>query len=203
MSWVVIVWSMMAASSLTLAAIHLFVWFRQRAGYSHLLFACLAVSAAVFGWFELLLMQSATPEAYATALRWAQVPLFAVVVSIAGFVYFYFGGGIGAAVLAISTCVARLVTLVLNFTTGVNVNYQAVTGLDRLAVGGGQWIAAPVGVPNPWVVVPQASNLLLICLVIFASVAAWRRGDPSQGVAPWSWAGASCFASALRPGLRP
>ena len=176
MSWIVIVWSMMAASSLTLAVIHLFVWFRQRGDYSHLLFFLLAVSAAAFGWFELLLMQSTTPEAYAATLRWAHVPLCAFVLSIVGFVYFYFGAG--GALLAIATGVTRLVALVLNFTTGANINFREVTGLDRFVLWGGEWVAAPVGVPNPWVVVPQLSNVMLILLVIGAAVTVWRRGDP-------------------------
>jgi PAS domain S-box-containing protein len=176
MNWVVILWSIMAASSLTLAAIHLSVWFRLRGDYSHLLFSLLAASAAVFGAFELLLMQSTTAEGYATTLRWAQVPLSAVVVSMAGFVYFYFGPVLGW--LALATCVTRVAALVLNFTTGANINFQEVTALDRLALWGGEWVAAPVGVPNPWVLVPQASNVMLLLLVLGASVAMWRRGDP-------------------------
>jgi two-component system sensor kinase FixL len=175
MSWVVILWSMMAASSLTLAAIHLSVWLRQRSDYSHLLFSLLAVSAAVFGWFELLLMQSTTAEGYATTLRWAQVPLSAVVITMAGFVYFYFEAGLRW--LALATCATRVAALVLNFTTGANVNFREVTAIDRLALWGGEWVAAPVGVPNPWVIVPQVSNVLLMLLVVSATVAMWRRGD--------------------------
>ena len=185
MSWVVIVWSMMAASSLTLAAIHLFVWFRQRGDYSHLLFSILAVSAAAFGWFELVLMQSTTPEAYATTLRWAQVPLSAFVLSIVGFVYFYFGVGGAWRWLALATCVTRLASLALNFTTGVNINFREVTGLVQLAFWGGEWVAAPVGVPNPWTVVPQASNVMLLVLVIGAAVTVWRRGDRSAQRRAW------------------
>ena len=130
MSWIVIVWSMMAASSLTLAVIHLFVWFRQLGDLSHLLFALLAVSAGVFGGFELVLMQSATPEAYAATLRWAHVPLTAFVLSTVGFVYFYFGAG--NALLALATCATRLLALVLNFTTGVNINFREVDGTRPL-----------------------------------------------------------------------
>ena len=71
-------------------------------------------------------MQSTTPEAYATTLRWAHVPLCTFVLSMVGFVYFYFGAG--GALLALATCATRLAALVLNFTTGVNVNFREVTG---------------------------------------------------------------------------
>ena len=105
------------------------------------------------------------------------MPLSAFVLSIVGFVYFYFGVGGAWRWLALATCVTRLASLALNFTTGVNINFREVTGLDQLAFWGGEWVAAPVGVPNPWTVVPQASNVMLLVLVIGAAVTVWRRGD--------------------------
>jgi two-component system, LuxR family, sensor kinase FixL len=57
MNWVQLAWVIMAASSLTLGAIHLLIWFKQKTELSHLLFFVLATSAATFGAFELALMQ--------------------------------------------------------------------------------------------------------------------------------------------------
>jgi len=173
LNWVVIVWSMMAASSLTLGAVQLFVWFRRRAEYDHLLFFTLALSAAAIGGFELVLMQSTGPEAYATTLRWAHVPLTALVVSMVGFSYFYFNAG--RAWLALTICGLRLLGLVLNFTTGANVNFREVIGLNRIEWWG-EVVSAPIGVVNPWTVVPQLTNVLLIVFVIDASLSLWRRG---------------------------
>src|SRR5262245_45081834 len=168
---------MMAASSLTLGVLQLLVWFRQRAEYGQLLFFLLALSAAVFGGFELMLMQSATPEAYGTTLRWAHIPLAAFVLSMVGFVYFYFGTG--SAWVALATCALRLVALVLNFTTGANVNFRDVPALDHVVLWGGQTVATPVGVVNPWTVVPQVSNILLIYFVVDAAIRLWRQRDPT------------------------
>ena len=53
MSWITIVWSMNAASCLTLAAIYLVVWCKQREGWAHLLFSVTAVAAAAIAAFEL------------------------------------------------------------------------------------------------------------------------------------------------------
>ena len=50
-----------------------------------------------------------------------------------GFVYFYFGAG--GALLALATCATRLVGLVLNFTTGVNINFREVTGSTASSSG--------------------------------------------------------------------
>ena len=81
-------------------------------------------------------MQSSTAQDYAATLRWAQVPLSAFVLSIVGFVYFYFGVRGGWRWLALATCVTRLVSLALNFTTGVNINFREVTGLVQSRVLG-------------------------------------------------------------------
>ena len=54
MNWIEIAWIGMSAASLTLAVIHLFVWFKQKSQYAHLLFfaLALAVSATAFGGFN-------------------------------------------------------------------------------------------------------------------------------------------------------
>jgi len=174
-SWIVVAWSMMAAASLTLALIHLVVWVRQRTKYSHLLFFALALSAAVFGWFELTLMRASTPAEYAEILKWAHLPLTAFVLSIVGFVHFYLGTG--RLWLAYATCATRLAAVVLDFATGANVNFREVTSLDRLILWGGETVAAPIGVLNPWSVVPQLANLALLVFVIDAALELWRRGD--------------------------
>ena len=177
MNWVQIAWVMMSAASLTLGVIHLFVWFKQRSQYAHLLFFALAVSAAGFGAFELAMMHAQSPAGYATALRWAHVLLAMFVLSIVGFVHFYFDAG--RIWLAYVTSGLRLLALGLNFLTGVNINFREVTSLDQVMLWGGAVVSGPVGVANPWAIVPQIGNLLLVAFVIDASVTLWRRGGPS------------------------
>ena len=72
----------------------------------------------------------------------------------------------------------RLVGLVANFLTGVNVNFQEITALGHLHLPGGVVVAAPIGIPNPWAIVPQLSNLLLVVFIVDASITLWRRGGP-------------------------
>ena len=47
MSWITVTWSMAAGMSLTLAAVHLLVWLRDREAVANLLFSVSAVAAAV------------------------------------------------------------------------------------------------------------------------------------------------------------
>ena len=174
MNWVEVVWVGMSAASLTLGIVHLFVWFKQKSQVAHLLFFALAASATAFGAFELAMMHSPSPAAYATMLRWAHVPLAMFVLSIVWFVYFHFDAG--SLWLAWAATGLRLVALALNFGTGVNINFSEVSALDPLMLWGGVVVTGPVGIANPLAIVPQIGNLVLAAFVIGASITLWRRG---------------------------
>jgi PAS domain S-box-containing protein len=176
MSWVEITWIVMSAACLTLGVIHLFVWFKQRSHYAHLLFFALAVSATAFGACELVMMRSQSHAAYAATLRWAHVPLAMVVLSMIWFVHFYFGAG--RLWLAYAATGFRLLALGLNFVTGANINFREVTAMDQMLLWGGAVVSGPVGVVNPWAIVPQIGNVLLVVFVLDAAVTLWRRGGP-------------------------
>ncbi|MBK9116029.1 MAG: hypothetical protein IPM22_10400 [Betaproteobacteria bacterium] len=93
MTWIELAWTVMASASLTLAGVHLFVWFKDRSQSAHLWFFALAASVPLFSVFEILAIHAQTPDDYAYASRWAQVPLFLVIVSFVGFVRAYFDAG--------------------------------------------------------------------------------------------------------------
>jgi two-component system, LuxR family, sensor kinase FixL len=178
MNWIDIAWTIMASASLTLGLIHLLVWNKGRAQYAHLVFFALATSVAIFGGFELLAARAQTPGEYARALRWAQVPLTVFALAILAFVHLYFNAG--RPWLAYVAAGLRLLTLLLNFVTGVNANFRDITELVHVTLWGGAVVSVPVGVLNPWNIVPQLSNALIVAFVVDASVSLWRRG----GVVP-------------------
>ena len=45
LNWVLIVWSMAASASFTLAAIHFLAWFKNRTAWANLLFSLAAIGA--------------------------------------------------------------------------------------------------------------------------------------------------------------
>ena len=69
MSLVTIVWSMFAAVCLTLAAVHLPVWWNNREARASLAFSLTTISTAAFAICELWMLQARTPGEYATALK--------------------------------------------------------------------------------------------------------------------------------------
>ncbi len=50
--------------------------------------------------------------------------------------------------------------------------------MDQVTFWGGAVVSGPVGVANPWAIVPQFGNLLLVAFVVDAAVTLWRRGGP-------------------------
>jgi PAS domain S-box-containing protein len=179
MSWVTIIWAMTASACLTLALVHVLVWWRRREVPANLLFALTAVAAAVFAGCELWIMRAETPGAFGMAVRWAHVPASVLIVSLVGFVRLYLRAG--RLWLAWTVCGVRTLSLILNFVFTPNLNYREINALRHVSFLG-ETIVAPVGVPSPWMLISQLGLLLLVIFVADASIVVWQRGDRRQAL---------------------
>lgn len=178
MNWVVVVWSMASAICATLAAINAAVWFRNRS-VANGLFAVLALSTAALSLFELALMLSTTATEYSQVLRWAHVPIFALTLAIVLFARVYLRAG--RPWLAWTACGLRGLTLIVNFLAAENVNFLHISSLGHVSFLGVQ-AAYPQGERNPWMMLAQASLILLTIFVVDAAVEVWRRGERRKAV---------------------
>ena len=179
MSWVTVIWSMTAATCLTLAGVHLLVWLRARDSWMNLWFTVGAVAVAAHAGFELALMRATSPEHYGTVLRWMHVPVWVILVSFVWFVRLYFGAG--RSWLIWTTCGLRTLALGLNFWFTPNLNYRAITGLRPFPLWG-ESVSLPIAVTNHWTLVGQLSSLLFLVYVVDASIIVWRRGERRKAV---------------------
>jgi two-component system, LuxR family, sensor kinase FixL len=175
MSWITIVWSMNAAACLTLAAIYLLVWYKQREDWAHLVFSFTAVAAAAIAAFELAMMHAETVGRYEALIRWIHVPVWVLIVSLVSFVRLYLHAG--RPWLAWSICGLRTLVLILDFIFTPNLNFRHITSLRQFPWWGGEIISVPIGVANPWGVLSSLSLLLLLIFFVDATIAVWRRGD--------------------------
>jgi PAS domain S-box-containing protein len=175
MSWITIVWSMNAAACLTLGAIYLVVWCKQRENWVHLLFSCSAVAAAAVAGFELAMLHADTVGQYEALVRWIHVPVWVLTLSFVAFVRRYLHAG--RPWLAWSIYGLRTVVLILNFILTPNINFLAITSIRHLSLWGGEIVSLPIGVPNPWNLLSLASLLLLLLFSVDATITVWRRGD--------------------------
>jgi two-component system, LuxR family, sensor kinase FixL len=177
MNGIDVLWPMMGAASLTLALIHLMIWARQREEAAHLIFGIAATSVAALSLCELLLMRATTPDEYAFVLRWAHPVVAVLVISLVGFVQVQFR--LGRSWLGLAACTLRVGSLIPNFTTGVNLNFERIISLKHIEILG-QSVATPIGDSNPWMIIGQLSSLFLL-LFLFRSLAIiWHRHDSGE-----------------------
>jgi two-component system sensor kinase FixL len=78
-----------------------------------------ALGVVGFACCELLMMRAETPGQFATALKWAHVPLWVVMVPLVGFVRLYLRAG--RPWLAWAVCGLRTLAVLLNFLVGQNI----------------------------------------------------------------------------------
>lgn len=180
MQWIVIIWSMIAASCMTLAVMHAWIWLNARRMWGHLLFALCALGAAADTGLELGTLVARTPETYEWCVRWAHVPLFLLLVAMVGFVRIHLRAG--RAWLAWTIVAARLLALVVNFTVGANLNFVRITTVRQFELFAGQTISIAEGVTNRWSLLGQLSTLLILVFLVDALVQLWRRRDRVRSV---------------------
>ena len=122
---------MTASACLTLALLHLLVWWRRHEAWANLLFTLTAVATAVFAGCEFLIMRAETPGAFGMAARWAHVPAWVLIVSLVGFVRLYLRAG--RLWLAWTVCGVRTLSLILNFVFTPNLNYREINSLRHVS----------------------------------------------------------------------
>jgi two-component system sensor kinase FixL len=173
MSWITVVWSMLASASLTFALLHLFIYAKNIRPWANLAFAAVAIAAAIISAVELMAMQATSIEQVAFLQRWVHLPLLVLWVGIVSFVRFYFSAG--RMWLAWTGGTLRLLALILSLTTGQNLFFKEITSLRQVSVWGGETISLAQGVLNPWYFIGPLSILFLVLFVLDATVVLWRR----------------------------
>ena len=174
MSWVTVIWSMVASACLTLAVIYGLAWCRNRTAWAHLLFSATAGAGAAFTFCELWLMRVETPAELLFAMKWSHVTMLLWLVSIIWFVTLYLGAGRRS--VAWSFCGLRVLYLVVGFLFWPSVNYREITSLSRVPFLG-DTVTVFTGIPNLWMLLGYSTMVMLLIYVAGASVTAWRRGD--------------------------
>jgi PAS domain S-box-containing protein len=178
MTWIDIAWPMMSAASLTLALVHVVTWYKQRDLADHLALGLICFGVGVIAILEWQMMRAQTPDSFAMLMRWVLVPFALIFVGLVAFVRVHFRAGrlwLGVLIIA-----AQLASLIPNFFTGVNLSFLEVTELHFIRVWHGGPIAAPRGVPNPWMFLGLFTIIALLVFLVDAIVTVWQRKQPSE-----------------------
>ena len=178
MEWIDIAWPAMGGVGLALGVMHLLVWFRWRSQPALLMFALAAGAIAVLSVFELSLMHAATPRQYMVTLRHAQLPVLLLMFALVGYVVLHFRSG--RPWLGFAACALRLGSLLPGLVGGGSLRFHEVHALQPIELWGAS-VVVPIGSASPWLLLAQASELVLVLFLMDAIATVWRRTqDPSQ-----------------------
>jgi two-component system sensor kinase FixL len=176
MSWVTCIWGIVIGACATMALPHLLIGFTRR-GWENLFFAAASLSVAGIAWAELAMMRSSTIGEIGRAQQLAHIPIFLLLIAIAGFVRVYFGAG--RLWLAAAAVLLRFVSLIINFAAPPNLHFREITAVRPFNFLG-EVVAVPDGVISPWTNLAALSSLLILVYVVDASLTLWRRGQPDD-----------------------
>ena len=165
---------MVAAASLTLAAVHGLLWLLERRNVANLWFCVVAVSVAAIARIEFGLAGATSPDEYAGLVRSLHVPLFFFTAGLVLFIRLHFRTGreyLGWIVIALRGIVTLANLLGPSTATWQVLRLEQVPLLGELA-------AASAGAAlRPLQLLATATALLLILYVLDAAAALARRPE--------------------------
>lgn len=202
MSYVTIIWSVIAAGSLLLAILYALVWVLDRTARSSLafVFECLSVVGTVV--VDLGMMYSTTPGEWGEWVRWAQIPIFMRTVALVAFIRFYFDAGRSWLIWTIIA--TRSIVLIGGFLIDPNFNFARIDSIERIPFLGERVTVVGQAVASPYQWFAPVASYLVLAFVLDASITLWRRGTRDDrrkaivigGAVILSWA-FSTFSSQL------
>jgi len=173
MSWITIIWSIVASVYLTLALIHFYIWVRERRRYAYLLFSISALAAALTGFFELLMLHAQSVAQYDWAMYWGRFHR-----QCSRFQWF----GLFAFISRLGTAGFLSQSLLCGPYSCFSTSLRRITGFYKDATFLGERFTQAVGKPNPWKYVGDAASALMAVFVVDVSVVLWRRGSQARAI---------------------
>jgi PAS domain S-box-containing protein len=178
LSLMTIIWSMLAAASLVIGLMHLFLWRRNRA-LDYLLFSSLmAFAAGGVALTELAMAKIPDLVHLGNLMLLGNLVTGVTVVSMTWFLYRYLGTGRRLLRWAITGLWAA--GLAVNFLFPGNLVFTEITGVQETQTFWGETFQLIQGKTNPFKYLADVASILMAVFVIEASIGAWRAGHRRQ-----------------------
>ena len=171
-------WSMCASMSLMLGLMHLLFWSSDRRVTAYLLAAVMGFAAAASAMLELNMLMTRSTETYNLLLRWENLAIFLILVSMVWFVRQYFLSG--RRWLAILITVLWSAGITINFLMPGNLTFHQITELTYQTSSWGEAFTLPVGELNPWGNLANIASLLILIYTVDAAWQLWRRSHRNR-----------------------
>jgi two-component system, LuxR family, sensor kinase FixL len=206
MSYVTVIWSVIASGSLLLALMYGCVWIMDRKAYASLAFAFEALAIVGTVIIELGLMHSSSPAEWGEWLRWSQVAVFLRTAALVAFIRLYFGTG--RTWLIVAALGTRLIVAIVGFLVDPNFNFTHIESIEQISFLGEPVTVLGQATTSPYQWFATLSLLLMLAFVLDASISLWRQGTPTArrkvivigGAALLSWALGAVYSQLIAYG---
>jgi two-component system sensor kinase FixL len=178
MSWMTIIWSMLASASTLIGLMHFSLWRRNVSSDYYLFSSLMALAAGAAALTELALAKAHSPASLAVILRLSNVFIGVTVVTMTWFLHRYLGTGKRFLLWAITglwSC-----GLVVNFISPWSLTFAEVTGVQEMVTFWGEPYNLILGSGNPFKILAELASLLIAVFVVDATIQAWRSGRKRQ-----------------------
>jgi two-component system, LuxR family, sensor kinase FixL len=175
MSYVTVIWSVVASCALLLSLMYGFVWLMDRRERASLAFSLFALSVVGVVVVELGMMRAETAHEWGEWVRWVHPPGALLIVSLVVFVRLFFGAG--RAWLMWTIIGMRGFVLVANFAAETNFNFAHIDSIAHISFLGEQVTVVGASTVGRWQWLASLSMLLWLAYMADAAVTLWRSGS--------------------------
>jgi two-component system, LuxR family, sensor kinase FixL len=178
MSYVTVLWSVVASCALLLALMQGYVWLMDRRARASLAFAVLGLSVVWVVIAELGFMRATSAQEMIELHRRIHIPVLPLVIGIVAFIRLYFGAGrlwLMWIIIAI-----RCLVLAITFNVAGTFNYDSIDSIERIPFLGEQVSVVGDSTVGRWQWIGLISTVLVLAYLVDAAITLWRRGSPED-----------------------
>ena len=181
MSLLTILWATCAAACAILGLLHLMLWHADRRTTAYLLLSIASFSAATSAILEWLMMRATSVAAYAELVRWENLVIFSLLLSLVWAVDRHLATG--RRWLASLITLLWSISIAINFLLPGSLVFSEVYEIEQHSTPWGESFSFAVGERNPWALLADLASLLILAYFIDSAWRAWCRGARSQALA--------------------
>lgn len=174
------VYTSILAVSTTLALINLVIWYNFRNKTEYLFFSISSLGAGMMAFMDGISIQIVDPNVFLNFTRYYHIPLYILLISLIWFVKTYFKTG--RKWLAIVITSLWSVCLIINFSTFHGLTYMSVTSMETFSIFGTETFNLPVGVVNPFRLLADFADLLILIFLVDATISVYKRGYKHKAI---------------------
>ncbi|WP_050028759.1 PAS domain-containing protein [Verrucomicrobium sp. BvORR034] len=178
MNWLTLIWAVGMGACLTLGLMHLSIWCRTTRAWAQLSYVIATLGIMCMAASEMGIIKAQTPEGFAGAARLAHVATGLFTFGCVAFVHHYFKTD--RPWLMFTALGARLLAVLLNFTTGSSLHFRSVESIQQSTFWGEQVTLVDQAVLNPWMPFGPLASFLFMVYVADTSIRHFRHGPPES-----------------------